>query len=148
MANFAYQEGKLAIIKGEIDFQEAGDDIRFAMVMTATTFDTETTIQYMGDATTPDYYDGAGASANGEVLDTQTTTIVSGNARFDAANEIIASLAAGTTNCQALVFFKWVTSLALSPILFYIDSGTNIPFNGSGGQVTFEWSSSGIMELS
>lgn len=41
MASFAYNKFKTKHLKGDIDFDEAGDDIRVALVMTDSTADTE-----------------------------------------------------------------------------------------------------------
>ena len=148
MANFAYQEFKRGLFEAEFDLH-ATDDIRFKLLMATTTFDTETTIQYIGDLVgTTGYYAGTGVDANGEALDNEDVVIASGNARFDADDEVVGSVGAGSGNCVALLFFKWITDLSGSAVMFYVDSGTNIPFNGSGGDITFEWSSSGIAELS
>ncbi len=41
MANFVYTRAARDIFKGDLDFDEAGDDLRVALVMTNTTADTE-----------------------------------------------------------------------------------------------------------
>lgn len=145
MANFVYTKAKHLLLAGDIDFDEAGDDIRVLLVMTNTTIDTEEDEDFIGDFTTLDEYDGANYAR--QTIDNQVTAEDEANDRgeFDGDNVTIANLGVGTRQCQALLIFHFVTNDADSVPIAYIDQG-GFPFDGNGGNVTITWNAEGIIQ--
>ena len=142
-----FNEAKRALAEGEIDF--ALDDIRVILVMTNTTFDIDVDIDTLADVTTADYYDGANHdSTNGQALDNHAVNEDAPNnrAEFDADDEVFTALGVGTRQAQGIVVFKWVTNLGLSVPIAFIDTG-GFPFDGNGGDVTFQWNVEGILQV-
>lgn len=147
MANFVYNEPKRALLEAELDFN-ATDDIRTILVMTNTTTDTEIDVNTFTSFTTPDYYDGANHdSTNGHALIGEVVNEDAGNSRaeFDADDLTISALGVGTRQAQAVIVFKWITALTSSMPLVFIDTG-GFPFDGNGGDVTFQWNVEGILQ--
>lgn len=147
MANFAYTNFKRGLLEAEFDLN-ATDDVRVLLVMTNTTADTEEDVATIGDITTLDHYDGASYdSTNGHALDSESVAADDTNDRgeFDATNEVLSSIGVGTRQAQAAVIIKWVTNLSSSIPLVYIDTG-GFPFDGNGGDITFQWNAEGIIQ--
>jgi hypothetical protein len=67
-------------------------------------------------------------------------------AEFDAADVTWTALGAGTRSMAGAVIFKFVTNDADSIPLIYIDSG-GFPKAASGGDVTLQFNTEGIMQL-
>ena len=148
MASFVYNEFKRALGEGEIDLN-ATDDIRAILVMGSTTFDTDTDIDTMGAVGTADYYDGTNHdTTNGHALSGETLGEDAPNSRaeFDGTDLTFSSLGAGTGNAVGMVIFKWITNLASSMPIAYIDTG-GFPFNGNGGDVVIAWNAEGILQI-
>lgn len=116
------------------------DDVRFIHLMTNTTVDTERDAKdSISDFTTLDNFDGSGTSANGHALDSQAVNIDDANdrAEFDAADETITALGAGTRSIQGLLVFSWITDLNSSLPLHWIEYAANKTPDGSDFVVTF-----------
>lgn len=148
MADFMYNEAKRAQAEGEIDFG-LPDDFRAILVMAATTFDTDYDIDTMAGVATPAYFDGANHdTTNGHTIAGEAITEItgiSGYAKLDGTDLTFTALGAGAGDAVGMVIFKWVTNLASSIPIFYVDSG--FPFNGNGGDVTIQWHTDGIAKL-
>ncbi len=145
--SFVFNEAKRAFAEGEIDL--GADDIRCVLVMSNTTFDTEVDIDTMADATTEDYYDGANHdSTNGHALANEVVNEDAGNSRaeFDADDLVFSALGVGARQAQGIVVFKWITNIGLSLPIAFIDTG-GFPFDGNGGDVTFQWNAEGILQV-
>lgn len=68
------------------------------------------------------------------------------NGTFDAADITIAAVS-GTT-VEALVIYNDTGTAATSNLIAYMDTGvTGLPFTPNGGDVTIQWSGSGIWAL-
>ena len=146
--SFVYNEFKRALAEGEINLN-ATDDIRCVLVMTNTTFDIDDDINTLSGVTTADYYDGANHdSTNGHALASEVVTEDSGNnrAEFDAADLVFTALGVGTRQAQGIVVFKWITNIGSSMPIAFIDTG-GFPFDGNGGDVTFQWNAEGILQV-
>ncbi len=147
--SFVFTNFKRALAEGEIDL--VNDDIRAVLVMTDTTFDGagDEDNDRMDDTTTEDYCDGANHDSTlGHALATQAVNQddPSNRAEFDAIDLVFTALGVGTRQNQALVIFKWVTVIADSIPIAYIDSG-GFNFDGNGGNVTFQWNAQGILQV-
>ena len=150
MANFAYTKAKADLMKGTLDLCGAGADVRVALVMTNTTFDTEQDLATIGAASTPDFFDGACYAAGGNALtgETVNTDCANNRAEFDACDLTFTTLGAGTRNIQAMVIYKFCTNLCCSIPLYFVDSGfgcCGTPANG--GNIVISWNAQGIAQV-
>lgn len=65
---------------------------------------------------------------------------------FDAADTTFTALSGASV--EGIVVFKNVTTAADSPFLWYYNTGiTGIPFTPSGGDVTIQWASGGLISV-
>lgn len=147
IANFVYTNAKRALLAGEIDLDTAGNEIRVIYVMTNTTADTEEDVATVGAITTLDELDGAGYTSGGQQLDSQAVAAdnVNNRGEFDAADEVFLSIGVGTRQVQAALIIKWVTNLASSIPIAFIDTG-GFPFDPNGGDITNVWNAEGILQ--
>jgi hypothetical protein len=123
------------------------DDIRMIMLMTNTTVDTERDAKdQVSDFTTLDAHDGANAPASGSALDSQAVNIDDANdrAEFDAADEVITALGAGTRPVQGELLFSFITNLNSSLPLHYIEYASNK--NPDGSDFTRVFNAEGILQ--
>ena len=122
--------------------------MRVLLVMTNTTADTEEDSVTIGGVTTLDEFDGSGYSAGGAALAAEAVNKDTANdrAEFDATDLTFASLGAGTRQIAAALLYKFVTSVALSLPVAYIDSG-GFPISANGGDITLQWNVEGILQL-
>lgn len=145
MASFVYDHAKFLLLEGLLDFQEASDDIRIALVMTNTTVDTEKAKATISAFTTLDEYDGANyarkACANQAVTEVGGSNL--GKFSFDAITWT--ALGIGTRQCQGLLLYKHVTNDADSIPIAFIDTG-GFPFDGNGGNVTLTPNAAGFLQ--
>ena len=124
MANVLYPNGKENLLNGVIDLVD--DTIKVAMIDTGT---------YTYSATHEFYDDLSGVVDTPVALTTKSTT----DGVFDA-DDAIFSAAAGDT-VEALVIYKDTGTPSTSPLIAYIDTGTNLPVTPNGGDITIQWSS-------
>lgn len=145
MANFCYSKYKAQLLAGAINMGTA--DIRVALVMTNTTANTQQDVTSFAGFTTTDEYDGTGYTSPGQALATKAVTQDTTNHRgmFDADDLTWTSLAAGTRQCKAAIVYLFITNIAGSLPIAYIDTG-GFPFAGNGSNVTIQWNSAGIIQ--
>ena len=124
MANILYPNGKENLLNGVIDLVD--DTIKVAMIDTGT---------YTYSATHEFYDDLSGVVDTPVALTTKSTT----DGVFDA-DDATFSEATGDT-VEALVIYKDTGTPSTSPLIAYIDSGTNLPVTPNGGDITIQWSS-------
>lgn len=144
--SFVYTPAKTAIMKGEIDFQEAGDDIRVALVMSNTTADTEEDAALMNTFADLDEYDGASYARQSLGTQAVNEDLPNDRSEFDAVDSVFSSLGVGARQAVGLVVYKHVTNDADSIPIAFIDTG-GFPFDGNGGDVTIQWNAEGILQL-
>lgn len=123
MANILYPNGKENLLNGEIDLVD--DTIKVAMI------DTDT---YTYSATHEFYSDLSGIVDTPVALTTKSTT----DGVFDADDATFTSVTGNTV--EALVIYKDTGTPSTSPLIVYIDSGTNLPVTPNGGDITVQWS--------
>ena len=106
MASLVYNNAMLKAWKGEVDLQEAGDDIRVALVMTNTTADTEEESTTIDSFTTFDEMDGSAYAR--KTLASQAVAIDTVNDRveFDHEDLTWTTLGNGTRAIQGMVYFS------------------------------------------
>lgn len=132
MSNALYAKAKEALLSAGINLTT--DTIKVVGVTAA----------YAPNMATDQYLSAAGANTVGtaQVLGTKTVT----GGVFKAANGAFPAVAAGTA-MQALLVFKDTGSAATSPLIAYIDTGSNLPITPNGGDIDFTWNASGIFAL-
>lgn len=147
MANFTYTKALADLLKGLIDL--TGDDIRMLLVMTNTTADTEPNVSTFDDVTTLDEFDGSGYASPGEAMTTLSVEQDNTNFRgeFHSDNVAFGELGAGTRQIQAAIIYKFVTNLAGSQPLFYIDDAAQLPLTANGAPVTMTKNAQGWYQL-
>lgn len=146
MADFVYTKAKQLLLAGDIDFDEAGDDIRVLLVMANTTADTEEDVDTLSAITTLDEFDDTGYSR--VALANQATAEDEANDRgeFDADDVTFSGLNGdGSRNVQAAIVYKHVTDDTDSVPIAYIDSG-GFPLDPGSGDLTIQWNAEGIVQ--
>jgi len=144
MANFVYTRAKVDIMKGLINLHTAGDDIRAIIVMTNSTADVDEDAVTCGGFTTLDEHDGSGYVIKALANEVVNEDAVNDRGEFDADNITWTSLGAGTRAIKGIVIIKFVTSVALSQPIAWID--TPSPPNSNGGDWTASWNVEGIVQ--
>lgn len=144
MASHGFQYANGQILTKQVDF--VNDDIRIVKCMTNTTADT---VRDAVDATndlTLDEFDGSGYSSGGQALDSQAVNIDDPNdrAEFDAADEV-ATLGAGTRSIQGNLLISWITNLAGSLPIFWLEYAANKTPDGSS--FTDQFNAEGILQM-
>ena len=159
MADLVYNNFMRGLLSGEFDLGETGgssDDIRIVLVMTNTDVDDsdERNSATFADFTTVDEFNGSGyttVNSGGGVFTTERVTQDdSGSDQgglFDAEDFVFSTLSNGTRKIQGCVIFKFVTNLAASIPLIYIDSGFGTGIDPAGGDITIAWNALGIFRL-
>ncbi|MEO1063756.1 MAG: hypothetical protein AAFZ07_20250 [Actinomycetota bacterium] len=145
MATFAYNDHTHRLGEGNVAY--ATDDHRLFLFMSNTTADTEDDITTWGGLTTPDWYDGTGGdSTSGYALDSEAWAKDASNNRseFDAADEVLSGVAAGTRDCVGSGLAQWDTDRASSHPEVFLD---HTDFAGNGGDVTFQMPAEGIIQV-
>lgn len=140
MASFWYTPAKERMAKGDLDFDEAGHDIRFLLAMTDTTADTDQDAGTLSAITTLDEYNGTGYTR--QALASQVVTRDDPNNRAEIGGtspvSFGATVGAGVRSAAGHVIYRFVDGTAANdqPIA-WVDSG-GYPINGGGGpfQVT------------
>jgi hypothetical protein len=126
--------------------QLATDDIRAWPLMTNTTADTERDgIDTFSELTTTDEFDGANYSAGGLALDSQAVAEDDANdrAEFDAADEVVTALGAGTRSIDGIALGLFSVNTAGSRILHWIEFAADKTPDGS--DFTFVFNAEGIL---
>lgn len=146
MANFVYDNAKEWLLKGDLDFDEAGHDMRVLLCMTNTTADTEKNKATISGFTTLDEMDGANYVR--KPLANQAVSEDGGGNRgeFTADPVTWTALGAGTRQVQGMVVYRHVTNDADSIPIAWIEDG-GFPFTANGGNLTVTWNAEGILQV-
>lgn len=133
-------------MEAEFDLN-ATDDVRVLLLMTNTTADTEEDVTTVAGFTTLDNFDGSGYTTNGHTLDSEVVAADNANNRgeFDAADEALTTIGAGTRSIQAALYIKWTGTLNGSIPLAFVDTG-GFPFAANGGDITFQFNAEGLIQ--
>lgn len=140
MANAFYNKGKAELSSGG-GVSWTGDTIKIALVTSAYTPDIDAH-DFFNDVTNE--VSGTGYTAGGATLASKTKTQDNATDRivFDAADPTWAS---STITARGAVVYKDTGNAATSPLLAYIDFGTNISSTGAAFTITF--SADGVIYL-
>lgn len=124
MANIAYPKGAQKILSASINF--AAHTIKAALVTTAYTF--SAAHEFISDV-------GTRIGTDQELTNKSITGGV-----LDADDLDFGALAPGNT-IKAVIVYRDTGSAATSPLLFYFDVITGLPFATNGGALTIPWDS-------
>jgi hypothetical protein len=132
--SFWYTPAKEGLAKGDIDFDEAGNDIRALLVMSNSTADTDQDAGTISAFGTLDEYDGAGYTRQALAAQSVVRDDANNRAELMATSpiEFGATVAAGTRQAIGCVIYKHVGADSANIPLIYIDSG-GFPIAGGGG---------------
>jgi hypothetical protein len=143
MADMIFNNFKKNIMNGTINL--ASDTIQVGLVTSAYTpnQDTHEFWSSVTNEVTGTGYTAVGAS--GKALTTKAVTEDTTNDRgvFDADD---VTWATSTITARAAVLVKWTGSAATSPLIAYIDFGSDK--SSSSGDFTIQWNAAGILTLS
>lgn len=122
------------------------DDIRIWLCMTNTTADTVRDAVDTWSDVTIDEFDGANYSAGGLALDSQAVAVDDANdrAEFDAADEVVTALGAGTRAIEGYGLGSFVTNTASSLPLHWLEASSNPTPDGS--DFTLVFNAEGILQ--
>lgn len=149
--SFAYTRFKQDLGRGLVNFQEAGADIRVALVGTSTTADTEQDTALMNAFTTLDEHTGGGYVR--KTVDTQVFNedLANNRGEFDGLDITWTALnstgtTSGTNDVAGILVYRHVTNDTDSVPIAYIDTG-GLPKATNGGDFTITWNAEGILQV-
>lgn len=132
MANVLYNKAKESFISQNPSIDLDTDTIKVALVDTGT---------YTFSAAHQYYSSVTGVVGTPVTLASKTIT----NGVFDAADVTFTAVTGASV--EALVVYKDTGSAATSPLIAFIDTGTNLPVTPNGGDITIQWNASGIFSI-
>lgn len=146
--SFWYTPAKEALAKGDLDFDEAGNDIRVMLVMTNTTADTEQDTALISAFTTLDEYDGTGYTRQALAAQSVVRDDANNRAEITATSpiEFGATVGAGTRSAAGAVVYKHVGADSANIPIAYIDTG-GFPVNGGGGPFRITINAEGLLQI-
>jgi len=141
MASLIYDKFrlKLADSSTKINLGSGGDTIKVALVTSSYT-PVQATNEFFSQVTNEVV--GAGYTAGGATLAGQSYVMVGAVGRFDATDT---SWATSTITARAAVIYKSTGVAGTSPLIAYIDFGSNKISDGAIFQIT--WNASGILTI-
>ena len=132
MANSFFTQGLTDLQEGDIDLLV--DTINVALVAATYTFDAA-----------HDFYNDISASVVGTPVALGTKTVTGGV--FDAADSTFTTVSGAQVG--GIAVYKNTGVAATSPLIYFFDTGTGLPFTPNGGNITVAWDNSipGIWKL-
>lgn len=147
--SFWYTPAKERLAKGDLDFDEAGNDIRVMLCMTNTTADTEQDAGTIAAFTTLDEYNGAGYARAALASQVVNRDDPNNRAEISATSPISfgSTVAAGTRSAQGALVYRHVDGTAANdqPIAWIDDGG--FPVNGGGGPFELAINAEGLLQV-
>lgn len=132
MANALYAKFKEALLGGGLNLPS--DSIKVVGV----------TASYTPNMATDQYLTALGANTVGTAQTLTSKTVTGGT--FDCANPVFPAVASGPA-MQALVYYKDTGTASTSPLIAYVDTGTNLPITPNGGDIDVTINASGVFSL-
>lgn len=127
MANALYPLYKQVALGGGTRIDLSADTIRMVLILTAYVY--SATHQFFSDLGTNVYGGQAGMSTNPAFTGKSIT-----NGVFNATSPVVFSTVTGT-QISYIGGFKDTGTQATSPLLFFIDTATGLPFTPNGGNI-------------
>jgi hypothetical protein len=149
MASFWYTPAKERLAKGDLDWDEAGHDIRVMLCMTNTTADTDQDAGTISAIGTLDEYDGSGYSRASLASQTVTRDDPNNRAELGATSPISfgATVGAGTRQAAGALVYRHVDGTAANDLpIAWIDTG-GFPVNGGGGPFQITINAEGLLQV-
>lgn len=147
--SFWYTPAKERLAKGDLDFDEAGHDIRLLLCMTNTTADTDQDAGTLSAITTLDEYDGSGYARAALTSQSVVRDDANNRAEITATSPVSfgATVAAGTRQAAGALAYRHVDGTAANdqPIA-WIDTG-GFPVNGGGGAFQLAINAEGLLQI-
>lgn len=147
--SFWYTPAKERAAKADLDFDEAGHDIRVLLAMTNTTADTDQDAGTLSAITTLDEYDGSGYTRQALASQSVVRDDANNRAEITATSpiEFGATVGPGTRSAAGAVVYRHVDGTAANdqPIA-WIDSG-GFPINGGGGPFRININAEGLLQI-
>ena len=136
MSNFVYKKAKEAIFNGQINF--SSNQFKLLFVKTANYTALESSHEFLSDV-----------NSNAIVATSNAISGVSNDLGVIDADDISINLEANTA-FEAIILFQSTGNPATSRLLFYIDTGLDLPFGGSpiNSSVTIVWENNSTKILS
>lgn len=146
--SFWYTPAKEILAKGDLDFDEAGNDIRVMLCMTNTTADTDQDAALVSAIGTLDEYDGAGYARAALASQAVVRDDANNRAEIGATSPISfgATVAAGTRLAAGAMVYKHVGADSANIPIAWIDSG-GFPINGGGGPFQLAINAEGLLQV-
>lgn len=144
-----YTPAKERLAKGDLDFDEAGHDIRVMLCMTNTTADTDQDAGTIAAITTLDEYDGAGYARAALAAQSVVRDDPNNRAEIQATSPVSfgATVAAGTRSAAGALVYRHVDGTAANDLpIAWIDSG-GFPLNGGGGPFELAINAEGLLQV-
>ncbi len=143
MAQIVYNEYKLLVARGDIDWEN--DDIRIALLMTNTTADTANDgVADLADLTL-DEFDGSGYARQALGSQVVSKNDTNDRAELDAADVAFGALGVGTRSIQGYLIYKHVgADSANIPICFVEFSSPATP---DGSAFSIQFNAAGVLNL-
>lgn len=132
MASGLYAKGREGFLDGSIDWDT--NTIKVVLVDTA---------DYTVNLSTHDNLDDVAAGARVATGTLASKTVTNGTA--DAADVTFSAVTGDPS--EALVIYKDTGVESTSRLIAYIDTATGLPVTPNGGDITVQWSGSGIFTL-
>lgn len=147
--SFWYTPAKERLAKGDLDFDEAGHDVRIMLCMSNTTADTDQDAGTISAIGTLDEYDGSGYSRAALAAQSVVRDDANNRAEITATSPVSfgTTVAAGTRNAVGALVYRHVDGTAANdqPIA-WIDTG-GFPLNGGGAAFELAINAEGLLQV-
>lgn len=143
MASFVFHKTLAKILAA---YLVSGADIRAALVMTNTTVDTETDVEFVSGFTTLDEMDGANYARETLTGEASNEDLGNDRAEFTVNALTFPALGNGTRQVEGVLIFKFVTNDADSVPIAFVDP-TGWPLNPGGADLTVTPNAEGLLQL-
>ena len=143
MANFVYTHAAAELLKGNIDLDDGGDDIRVLLVDGDTTADTEKDVDNISAFSTLSEISADGYSRQAIANEAVAEDEANDRGEFDG-DDVSFTFTADPGAIAAAVVFKHDTDDDSSVPLAYIDDG--FPVSPGANTLTIEWNAEGIIQ--
>lgn len=127
MANALYNFGRESFLNGTISW--TNDNIKVALV------DTD---NYSVNTGTHQHFSDVNANEGAIVAISPNLSSTTATAGVADAADVTFSAVSGST-AQAIVIYKDTGNQSTSPLIAYIDTGTNLPITPDGSDITITW---------
>lgn len=144
MASLVYTPIKAELLRGDLDLEV--HDIRFLLVMTNTTADTDQDVEFVSGIGTLDEMDGANYVRKALAAEAVSQDDPNNRGEFTSSAVTWTALGNGTRQLEGVLMFRFVTNDADSPNIAFIDP-TGWPLNPGGADLTVTPNAEGLLQL-